>query len=171
ICRPLLSGKHAHLPLPHAVDPARDPGATVSRNRAARSRCASVRALPALGAVRRTSAAIARPSPDAAYVACPAAASRLARAAADRIEHERAMRIPFTNPRTGNELVERDGIYVDGATGQQVGAVVHGIPRFVEAEHYADSLRLRWTKMVSTLNATTKPSADTYPGDPAQATI
>src|SRR3546814_6093040 len=76
--------------------------------------------------------------------------------------HERAMRIPFTNPRTGNELVERDGIYVDGATGQQVGAVVNGIPRFVEAENYAESFGFQWNTWEDTLSDTRSASDDKY---------
>src|SRR3546814_15427297 len=72
------------------------------------------------------------------------------------------MLIPFTRPRTANELVGRYGNYVDGATGQQVGAVVNGIPRFVEAENYAESFGFQWNTWEDTLSDTRSASADKY---------
>ena len=63
------------------------------------------------------------------------------------------MPIHFINPRTGNPLSEVDGTLRDSETGQAVGRVREGMPRFVDDQTtYADSFGYQWNRWENTLS-------------------
>jgi len=61
------------------------------------------------------------------------------------------MAIPFVNPRTGNRLREADGALQDAKTGEIVGRIRDGVPRFAD-EAYSESFGYQWNTWEDTLS-------------------
>jgi len=67
--------------------------------------------------------------------------------------------IAFTNPTTGNDLVERSGAFFDAITNQRVASVREGIPRFVDShDDYAENFGWQWHHWSNTLSDSRSPS-------------